>query len=88
MDFGNALIHLKSGSRVARVGWNGQGMFAYLVPANVFPAQTGAAKSYFGENGQVPYNCYMVLKGTDDTVSTWAPSCSDALAEDWIILAD
>jgi hypothetical protein len=86
MTFGLALEALKRGARVARAGWNGKGMFAYLVPAKSYPAQTGAAKAFFGEGGMVPYNAYLALKGADDTVSTWAPSGSDALAEDWLIV--
>ncbi len=86
MTFGLALEAVKRGARIARAGWNGKGMFAYLVPANSYPAQTGAAKAFFGEGGMVPYNAYLALKGADDTVSTWAPSGSDALAEDWLIV--
>lgn len=84
--FGGALAAIKDGKRVARSGWNGKGLFVYLVPANSYPAQTGAAKAFFGEDGIVPYNAYMALKNTDNTVSTWAPSGSDALAEDWYIV--
>jgi hypothetical protein len=83
MTFGLAVEALKSGAKVARAGWNGKGQFVYLVPAASYPVQTGAAKSYFGEGSLVPYNAYLALKGVDDTVSTWAPSGSDALAEDW-----
>lgn len=86
LTFGLALEALKRGQRVARAGWNGKGMFAYLVPANSYPAQTGAAKAFFGEGALVPYNAYFALKGVDGTVSTWAPSGSDALAEDWEIV--
>jgi hypothetical protein len=31
---------------VARAGWNGAGMFAYIVPASQYPAITGVAKEY------------------------------------------
>lgn len=86
MNFGSAVAALKAGSKVARAGWNGKGMFVYLVPAASYPVQTGAAKSYFGDGSMVPYNAYLALKGVDDTVSTWAPSGSDALAEDWGIV--
>jgi hypothetical protein len=86
MTFGLALEALKRGARVARAGWNGKGMFVYLVPAASYPVQTGAAKAHFGEGSMVPYNAYLALKGADDTVSTWAPSGSDALAEDWLIV--
>lgn len=83
MPFGLAVEALKKGAKIARAGWNGKGMFVYFVPAASYPVQTGAAKSHFGEGSMVPYNAYMALKGVDDTVSTWAPSGSDALADDW-----
>lgn len=87
MDFGQALDAIKTGQRVARTGWNGQGMFAYLVPAASYPAQTGAAKAHFGEEAMVPYRAYLALKTAQGDVATWAPSCSDVLAEDWEAVA-
>lgn len=85
MPFGLAIEALRRGDRVARAGWNGKGMFVYLVPANSYPAQTGVAKAFFGEGAMVPYNAYLALKGVDGTVNTWVPSISDVLAEDWAI---
>ena len=85
VNFGDAIKALKEGHRVARSGWNGKGMFVYLVPANAYPVQTGAARAYFGQDAMVPYNAYMAIKNVDDTVSTWVPSVNDCLAEDWII---
>jgi len=32
MNFGDALLALKSGSKVSRAGWNGKGMWLILVP--------------------------------------------------------
>lgn len=86
IPFGLAAEALKKGAKVARAGWNGKGMFVYLVPANSYPAQTGVAKAFFGDGSLVPYRAYMALVGVDGTVSTWAPSCSDALADDWFIV--
>jgi hypothetical protein len=86
INFGQAIEAAKQGKRVARAGWNGSGMFAYIVPPASYPAQTGAAKAHFGENGLVPYRAYWALKTAQDDVATWAPSGSDSLAEDWIIL--
>lgn len=86
MTFGLAVEAMKAGKRVARDGWNGKGMFAYLVPANAYPVQTPAAKEFFGEGALVPYNAYFALKGVNDVVSTWVPSVTDALAEDWSIV--
>jgi hypothetical protein len=84
--FQGALAALKDGHRVARSGWNGKGMFAYMVPAASYPVQTGAAKAHFGEGSLVPYNAYFALKGVDETISTWVPSVSDLLAEDWHVI--
>lgn len=86
MTFGHALEAMKAGRRVSRDGWNGKGMFAYLVPAASYPVQTGAAKAHFGEGSMVPYNAYLALKTVNDTVSTWVPSVNDCLAEDWNVL--
>ena len=84
--FQGALAALKDGHRVARAGWNGKGMFAYMVPPASYPVQTGAAKAHFGEGSLVPYNEYFALKGVDERVSTWVPSVSDLLAEDWHVV--
>lgn len=86
MDFSMAMAALKLGMKVARAGWNGNGMFVYLVPAASYPAQTGIAKAYFGADAMVPYRAYLALKTAQGDVATWAPSCSDALAEDWQIV--
>lgn len=86
LTFGQATEAAKNGKRVARTGWNGSGMFAYIVPAASYPAQTEAAKKYFGENAMVPYRAYWALKTAQEDVATWTPSGSDTLAEDWVIL--
>lgn len=86
LDFGGALVALRAGKTVARAGWNGKETFVYLVPAASYPAQTGAAKSHFGQGALVPYNAYFAIKNVDDTVSTWVPSVNDCLAEDWVVM--
>jgi hypothetical protein len=85
-DIGFAVSAMRNGARVARAGWNGKGMFAYLVPAASYPVQTGAAKAFFGEGSVVPYREYMALKTVDGDVAVWVPSVSDILATDWFVL--
>lgn len=85
MGFGQALELLRRGYAIQRAGWNGKGMFAYLVPGNAYPASTEVARTYFLDE-LVPYNGYMALKGADGRVSTWVPSNNDCLADDWIVL--
>lgn len=97
MNFGDALEALKNGKIVQRSGWNGKGMHLYLVPANSYPAQTDAAKTYWGqkqpvqENGvstiMVPYGAYIAMKTAQENVVPWLASQTDVLAEDWHIIA-
>lgn len=82
-SFGTALTYLRDGKRVARRGWNGKGMFIYLVPAASYPAQRGAAKRWAGEDAMIPYGEYLAMKTVDGTVVPWLASQTDVLAGDW-----
>lgn len=82
-DFGKALQIIKKGGKVARKGWNGKDQFVYYVPANKYKVCTEAGLSCADENGMVEYNHYMALKTVSGKVSTWVPSVTDCLAEDW-----
>lgn len=84
MSFGMAIEAARRGHKVARKGWNGTGMFAYIVPANSYPAQTEAIKGQF-DNDMVPYREYWAIKTAQNDVATWQPSGSDSLANDWVI---
>lgn len=85
MTFGQAIEALKEGKKVARIGWNGQGMFVYYVPAAKYPPSTDIAKQAFG-GWDVPYREYLALKTAQNDIATWSPSTSDALAEDWVVV--
>ena len=84
-SFGHAIELAKQGKRVARKGWNGAGMFAYVVQANEYPALSDHIKGMF-PNDMVPYRAYWALKTAQNDVATWAPSASDSLAEDWCVV--
>lgn len=96
MNFGNALEGLKRGHKVARAGWNGKGMWLYLVPANSYPAQTDAAKEYWKDKGTgfaadgvtplVPYGAYIAMKTAQENVVPWLASQTDILADDWELI--
>ena len=47
--FSKALTLLHSNQRLQRKGWNGKGMYIYLVPENSYDAQTKVAKKEFGD---------------------------------------
>ena len=80
-NFGAAIEAAKEGKKVTRLGWNGTGMYAYIVPANTYPAQTPIAQAEFGT--MVPYRAYWALKTAQNDIAVWSPSGSDTLAEDW-----
>lgn len=84
--FEYALIQLKSGKKMTRQGWNGAGQFVYMVPPASYPAQTGAAKEYFGTDAMVPYGAYLALKNAQDLVVVWQPSVGDLFAMDWSVV--
>ena len=86
MNFGEALEEIKKGAKVSRDGWNGKGMFVFLVPAGRFSAYTKAAIDIANEDGKVNYNPYFAIKNVNGTVSTWVPSVNDCLAEDWFVM--
>ncbi len=85
LDFGCAIDAMKSGYRVARSGWNGNGMFAYYVEGGAYPSQMKAIEGIF-EGNVIPYRPYLALKTAQDDVATWVPSVSDILATDWCIV--
>ncbi len=96
MSFGHAIAALEAGHKVSRAGWNGRGMWLYLVPANSYPAQTEAAKGYWKERQpiqsenmtaiMVPYGAYIAMKTATENVIPWLASQTDVLAKDWGIV--
>lgn len=86
MNFGIAIEALKSGKKVARTGWNGKGMFVVYqkgYPQGI-PCNKQTADAWGMQEGSLfVCNPYMQIKNPDGSHSMWAPSGSDALAEDW-----
>lgn len=88
LTFGDALVLLKAGYKVARVGWNGKGMFLYHVGANSYPVSgnPGSAVKGMFEDDMVPYGAYIAMKTAQDNVIPWLASQTDMLAEDWTVV--
>ncbi|MEM6623915.1 MAG: DUF2829 domain-containing protein [Pseudomonadota bacterium] len=87
MDFSNALIALKEGKRVARVGWNGKGMFLFLVPGSNFRVNREPLLSIMGEGAEVTYRPHIDMVDAQTKVVPWLASQTDLLAEDWDVVA-
>ena len=86
MSFGLAVEAMKMGKKVARVGWNGSGMFAYLVPGSQFKVNRAPLLGIYPEGTDITYRPHIDLKTADGSIATWSPSGSDALADDWYIV--
>lgn len=84
LNFSEALAVLKDGAKIARTGWNGQGMYVYYVEGQSYPAQTDVAKAEFGDS--VPYRDYLAMKTADNQVVPWVASQTDLLASDWVLV--
>lgn len=86
LTFGEATDAARNGNvGIARDGWNGSGMYAYIVPGGNYLPQTEMAKKQFS-GALVPYRPYWALKTAQNDIATWTPSGSDTLAMDWRIV--
>lgn len=85
LNFGQAIEAAKQGKKVARKGWNGVGMFAYIVPAEDCEMYE-IEKEFFKQKDPFIVRQHWRLKTAQDDIAPWAPSGSDSLAEDWSIV--
>ena len=86
LTFSKALEALKEGKRVARTGWNGKGMFVFLVPGSVFKVNRPPLLGIYPEGTEINYHAHIDMKTTDNQIVPWLASQTDILAEDWVIL--
>ena len=94
MNFGRALEQLKGNKRVTRKGWNGKGMFLYLVAGTTIsvtllrgPAKEAAIYCGKTEMDDQIISSHIDMKSADDSIVVgWLASQTDMLAEDWEIV--
>jgi len=86
LNFGEAIEALKQGRCVARKGWNGQGMFLYLVDGSQFTANRAPLNKVFPEGTQCTYRPHIDMKTVDGELVPWVASQTDILAEDWEVV--
>jgi hypothetical protein len=87
VSFSAALDHLKNGGRAARAGWNGKGMFVFLVPGSVFKVSRPPLLGIYKEGEEIRYHAHIDIKTADGMVVPWLSSQTDMLAEDWTLLS-
>lgn len=83
LSFGAALNFLKEGRKLARAGWNGKGMFVFLVPGSTFKVNRAPLLGIYPEGTEIRYHAHVDMKTADGQVVPWLASQTDLLAEDW-----
>ena len=94
MTFGDALEALKQGKRIARAGWNGKGMFLFLLPANDGiptkvihdPALREVIETELGGDTFDALGSIRMFTADKKILTGWLASQTDMLCEDWEIL--
>ena len=84
MNFGQALTDLKFDFKVAREGWNGKGMFLFLVPGSTFKATRPPLMGIYPEGTPITYCPHIDMRTADNKIVPWLASQTDILAEDWV----
>ena len=74
LPFGLAVEAMKKGKKVARAGWNGSGMFAYLVPGSQFKVNRAPLLGIYPEGTDINYRPHIDLKTADGSIATWSPA--------------
>ena len=85
-SFSEALVDLKQGLKVARCGWNGKGMFLFLVQGSTFKVNRPPLLGIYPEGTEINYHAHIDMKTADNKVVPWLASQTDVLAEDWVIV--
>ena len=93
-NFGYAVEALKRGHRVSRAGWNGKGMFLFLLPAQDGiptkvihdPALRSVIEEQTGGDTFDALGSIRMFTADKKILTGWLASQSDILAEDWVII--
>jgi hypothetical protein len=89
-DFGQAILLLKAGKRVARLGWNGKGMWLALTPGSTIEAHDARSGAVLAKAEAEPLEPIVICPHIDmraadgKIVVGWLASQTDMLADDWM----
>lgn len=84
MDFSDALRLVKEGKKVCRSGWNGKGMFIFLVPGSTFKVNRPPLMGIYAEGTEINYHGHVDMRTADGQIVPWLCSQTDMLATDWM----
>lgn len=84
LSFGDAMREMKCGNKVARSGWNGKGMFLFLIAGDswYFDTDVDGVEDCDGVK-TLPFVC---MKTADNKLVPWLASQTDVIANDWMVI--
>lgn len=82
LTFSKARDLVIGGTPMARKGWNGKGMFIFLVPGKLVPNEE-LALGVFPAGADTIQLPYLALKTATGEIVPWLASQTDMLADDW-----
>lgn len=89
MDFSQAILEIKKGKKITRKGWNGKGMYLWLLPESIVKKEWVKDPNLLeamGNNDSIKCLGSIRMKTADGSVLTgWLASQSDVLADDWMV---
>lgn len=86
MNFSDALNAIKDGKKVSREGWNGKGMFLFLVPGSTFTVNRAPLLGIYPPGTEIKYHAHVDMKTAQGDIVPWLCSQTDMLANDWGIV--
>jgi hypothetical protein len=96
LTFGAAIEALKGGKRVSRAGWNGKGMYLWLLSEAVVPVEwikEPHLKEIAENSEEKTVHCLPSIRmyttnahGRKAVLTGWLASQTDMLSEDWYII--
>lgn len=75
--FDEVVRGLKQGRRYQRAGWNGKGMFVFLVAGSTFKVNREPLLSILGEGTEVQYHSHVDMKTATGDIVPWICSQTD-----------
>ena len=86
MNFEQALTGIKIGNKARRAGWNGKGMFIFLVNGSTFKVSRAPLLGIYPEGTEIKYHAHIDMRTADGQIVPWVASQSDMLSDDWLIV--
>ena len=90
MTFGMAIEAMKQGKKVARAGWNGKGMYLWLLPAMEVKKEWCLDPHLIeamGDRDTLPcLGSIRMFTATKEVLTGWLASQTDMLSDDWVIV--